>query len=182
MPQRITNANETGQLNKAVDRITKAEARIIQLQQELAVHAGQLSQLDFVHGVQTSNNLVFTWTGDNAGHGKITWPQGWLKDKNAATALIAKPLSAAPGHFHILPIPANSTGITGLNPSTYYWMGWNKLQQQMIATTDVSIIYQNFNAYVVCQLFTGTTAQTGVAGGGGVNGGIDLSGAKYKLF
>lgn len=181
---RIQSGENSSELNKALDRIDRAEKKIITLQDQLKLHGHQLSQLDFAHGPQTTNNMVFTWTGDTLGAGKITWAAGWLKDKNASATKLTPPFSSAPGAIHIIPILANATGITGLTPNTYYWMCWSKLQQQMFATIDASFGYQNFNTFVICQVFTGTTAQTGVAGGGGslVAGGSEFSGAKYKNF
>ena len=45
-----------------------------------------------------------------------------------------------------------------------------------------SVIHGNYNVHLLCQIYTGTTGQSGSAGGGGSNGGVDLSGLRYKNF
>lgn len=166
------------QVNLQVDRIDKMESQLLALTKKVNNVGFQATTADPTHGTQTTNNITFTWTG---GANTISWPAGIIQDKNAsAQKVITKAaVSSAPGALHNFPVTA---GTLALTPSTYYWMGWDHTHNVMQAQTDVRTLYQNQDVLVVCQLFTGTAMQTGVAGGGGSQMGFDLSGARYKLF
>lgn len=171
------------QLNRQYgDVIEELRKRIGTLEREHANTAAQVQNLDFVHAKQTTNNLVFTWHG---GTGVVDWPEGFLQDKNAnSQQVVGSVFSSSKGpaltSAHTYPVPAGSQ--SGLSASTYYWIGWNHVGQQIVFTKDVGQIFQGTHTHVICQIFTGTGAQTGVAGGGGSQSGVDLSGTRYKLF
>jgi hypothetical protein len=52
----------------------------------------------------------------------------------------------------------------------------------MVVTQDASVIHGNYNVHLLCQIYTGTVGQSGIAGGGGSTGGVDISGSRYKNF
>jgi|SRR5581483_1808346 len=175
---RVAQVQNTSELNKLLSRIDKLEKRMVSVQDTVDVHASQLARIDVAHAQPTTNNLVFTWTG---GSTSLSWATGWIKDKNASSSKTISPptFSSAPGTSH------SSTVIAGsltLSPSTHYWLGWDKVHQKMVANTDASVLFQNYNVQIVCRLFTGTAGQTGTAGGGGSAASSDLSGQTYKLF
>lgn len=166
------------QINKQVDLIDSLHLQLKNLQTLVDNIGHQATASDPTHAPATSNNLVFTWTG---GTTTLSWPQGYLKSKNWNVQTTARPaaISTAPGTQHIFPVTAGSVS---LNTNQYYWMCWDYIKNQMIATQDVSAFHSNKNVHVICQIFTGTAGQTGVAGGGGSTGVSDLSGARYKNF
>jgi hypothetical protein len=166
------------QINKQIDILDSVSAQVSSLQKQLNNVSFQTAVSDPIHAPSTTNNLVYTWTGSST---TLSWNQGFIKDKNwkAQTTSQIPPKSAAPGSQHMYGIPS---GNLTLNHSTYYWIGWDTFQQKMVATTDASELHGNYNVHILCQLYTGTTGQTGFAGGGGSNGGVDLSGLTYKNF
>jgi hypothetical protein len=112
-------------------------------------------------GVPAQNNIVFTWAGSTS---TLSWTAGFVKDQK--------------GRF--LPIPA---GNAVLNPSTTYWAAWNPVHQTMSFQTSLGAFKGIKNLIVICSVFTGTTAQSGTAGGGGSDpGGDSLNGRIYKFF
>lgn len=144
--------------------------------------SAQIEQLDFVHAKPTTNNIIFTWHGGTL---SVTWPQGFIQDKNAGReVVVGTGFSTAKGpartSAHTYPVVAGTQ--TGLTANTYYWVGWNHVGQQMVFTTDAGALFQGTHMHIIAQIFTGTGAQTGVAGGGGSQSAVDLSGARYKLF
>jgi len=166
------------QVNRQIDTIDALQKQIADLQQQMA-HVGQTSNIaDPIHAPLTTNNLSFTWTG---GSQSLSWLQGFVKDKNWQAQTIASPtvISSAKGQFHFFAI---SSGSLSVAPSTYYWMGWDPVHQIMLATPDAATLHGNRGVHIICQLYTGTVGQTGVAGGGGSTGGVDLSGSRYKNF
>jgi hypothetical protein len=169
---------DLSQINRQIDIMDNLQNQFLDLQQKVA-NIGQTTNIaDPIHAPSTTNNLIFTWTGST---GVLSWPQAFIKDKNWNTQTVSRPakISSAPGQQHVYNVGA---GNTVLSPNTYYWLGWDHGHQQMVAVTDVSSIHGNFNAHVICKIYTGTSGQTGVAGGGGSTGGVDLSGLTYKNF
>jgi hypothetical protein len=166
------------QVNKQFDKIDILQSQVDHLVSQSNFAAQQVVIADPIHAPQTTNNLSLTWTG---GTKVLSWPLAYIKDKNWAAQTTSRPaaISSAPGQQHIYTIPP---GTLTLNPSTYYWIGWDAPHQQMIATLDASTIHGNYAVHIVCQIYTGTTSQTGSAGGGGSTGGVDLSGSRYKNF
>lgn len=166
------------QINRQIDLLDNLHSQVKDLKQQLDFATQHVAISDPAHAPDTSNNLTFTWTG---GSQQLSWPQGFLKDKNwvAQTTINPAVKSSAKGQVHIFPVPA---GTLPLNPSTFYWLGWDPQHQKMLASTDASTLHGNYNVHIICQIFTGTAGQTGVAGGGGSNSGVDLSGARYKNF
>ena len=178
---RIANL-DLAQINRQIDRLDNLHKTVSTLQSTLENIKYQVGQLDYHHARPTTNNLVFTWTG---GTHTVSWPQGFIQDKNAeAQQILGDVFSSAKGPpilgQHTFNVPAGSQA--GLTASTYYWVGWNHAASQMVFTTDAGQLFQDTHMMVICQLYTGTGAQTGVAGGGGSQGGVDLSGARYKNF
>lgn len=166
------------QVNRQIDIIDTLQSQVADLQKKMS-HVGQSTNIaDPTHAPLTTNNLSFTWTG---GSQALTWLQGFIKDKNWQAQTIASPtvISSAKGQPHFFAV---SGGALSLTPSTYYWLGWDPIHQIMLATQDASALHGNRGVHVICQLYTGTGGQTGVAGGGGSTGGTDLSGARYKNF
>jgi hypothetical protein len=166
------------QVNNQVSRIDQLEAQLKALQKQSSSVGQQTIVADSGHAPATSNNLNFTWTG---GTTTLSWTPGYIKDKNWSVQTTVRPAakSSAPGQKHMFPV---TSGNLVLAPSTYYWIGWDYVHNVMRATTDASSLHNNYNVHIVCQLFTGTGGQTGTAGGGGSQGGVDLSGARYKNF
>ena len=166
------------QINRQIDTIDSLKQQVADLQNFTNNIGHQVAVSDPTHAPQTTNNLAFTWTGGTA---TLSWPQGYLKTKNwnAQTTSPVPAKSSAPGQPQFFAIPAGSQV---LSPSTYYWIGWDPSHQTMLATTDASQLHSNYNVHIICQLFTGTVGQTGMAGGGGSQGGVDLSGSRYKNF
>lgn len=169
---RITTPDDLGQLNRALQRIDKLEKQLNNTRAGLAQVSKKVTVLDAVHAPSpTTNDLVLTWTG---GTSTVSWPAGSVQDKNAQAII------QAPGQVHTTPIIAGARN--GLAPSTYYWVGWSKTQNQMVFTTDAHPILNQQDIHMICRIFTGTGAQTGVAGGGGSQSTRDLSGLAYKNF
>lgn len=166
------------QVNSQVDRIDQLQAQLNKLQKQVSSTSQQAVVGDSVHAPQTTNNITFTWTG---GTTTLSWNAGYIKDKNWSVQTTVRPAakSTAPGQQHTYAVTAGSLI---LSASTYYWLGWDFVHHVMRATTDASTLHNQFNIHIICQLFTGTGAQTGAAGGGGSQGGVDLSGARYKNF
>jgi hypothetical protein len=166
------------QVNRQLDILDTLQKQVYDLQQQGQFAAQQVVVADPIHAPSTTNNLNFTWTG---GTGVVSWPQAFIKDKNWKAQTTPRPvvISAAPGQQHIYPVTA---GNLTLKPSTYYWLGWDHVHQQMVAVTDASSIHGDYSVHVICQIYTGTTGQTGSAGGGGSTSGVDLSGLRYKNF
>lgn len=171
------SAIEINQLNREFDAFDQVKKQLSDMQRRLNNVAQTTAISDPIHAPATTNNLTFTWTG---GSGTLSWNAGWLKDKNWRAQTTGSPsVSAAPGIQHIHTIPAGSAV---LNVSSYYWLAWDPVHQQMRITQDASSLHGNFDVHNVCQVFTGTAGQSGTAGGGGSSGNSDLSGARYKLF
>lgn len=177
MPLRITNEADKAQLNAALQRIDSLRKIVIDMQQQMGAMKHLLESIDVTHAPATTNNLVFTWTG---GTTTLSWANGFLQDKNAtANKIVGQHLATAPGIVHNHQVIAGSMHLTA---STFYWLAWNPTHQEMVASTDAGKLFQNPGNLIICQIFTGTGGQTGVAGGGGSTGGTELSGAKYKNF
>ncbi len=166
------------QINRQIDILDNLQNQVGSLQSKLN-NIGQTTNItDPTHAPQTTNNIIFTWTGSTT---TLSWLAGYIKDKNWQAQTLARPafLSTAPGLPHIYAVVA---GHITLLPSTYYWLGWDPDHQIMRATVDASSLHGDKDLHIICQLYTGTSGQTGVAGGGGSTGGVDLSGLRYKNF
>lgn len=169
---------ELNQLNPQLQRIDELHSRLAAVESQLKNTSQQITQLDYGHAPLTTNNLTFTWTG---GTKTISWGNGFIQDKNAVAQRLAQtPVSSAAGPPHNIQVQAGSLVVP--TASTYYWLGWDNQHLQMAASKDAGSLLQNHNVVIICQLFAGTSGQTGTAGGGGSTGGTELSGAKYKLF
>lgn len=163
-------------LDSLIKRVGEAEARVKTLH-------FQVGQLDFIHAKPTTNNLTFKWTGGGGGtgNGAISWAQGFIQDKNAnAQLVVGNRFSSAKGDAHTYNIPAGT--LAGQPQNSFVWIGWNYIARQMVVTTNAGILFHDLHMLVICQLFTGTEAAgLETIGGGGSQGGVDLSGARYKL-
>lgn len=154
------------QINRELARLEEFHKRISALEAKFEEARIDVNQLQDTH--LNGNNLTFTWTG---GTTTISWNAGAVKNFHPRTFdRVKSPIAA---------IPAGSLTASA---STFYWMIWNKLQGQMIASNTVDGFIQNTDNILLCQIFTGTGAQSGTAGGGGSSGSYDLNGARYKLF
>jgi hypothetical protein len=166
------------QINRRFDALDILQEQFLNVQQRVNNIGQSVDINDPIHAPQTTNNFIFTWTG---GAQTLSWPQAFIKDKNWVAQTLASPSikSSAKGQVHLYTVPA---GILSATASTYYWLGWDPIHQKMLAVQDVSTLHGNYNVHIICQVFTGTVGQTGVAGGGGSTSGVDLSGARYKNF
>lgn len=166
------------QINRQIDTLDILRSQIAELKSRLDIVGNSAAIADPIHAPATTNNMVFTWTGATT---TLSWPQGYLKSKNWNAQTITLPAikSSAPGQQHVYTIPAGSMSLLA---STYYWLGWDASHQTMLATKDASTLHGNYNVHIICQIFTGSGAQTGTAGGGGSQTGVDLSGTRYKNF
>jgi hypothetical protein len=169
---------DLNQINRQFETMDTIQAEVNDVQTKLSNVGQSISIADPIHAPSTTNNFAFTWTGTTQ---VLSWNQAFIKDKNWNTQTLASPtkLSSAKGQQHIYTAPAGSLN---LNPSTYYWLGWDTVHHQLVATTNADQLHGNFNVHIISQIYTGTTGQTGMAGGGGSNGGVDLSGLTYKNF
>lgn len=149
-------------LNRQLEKIDTLQRQVNDLHSKVKAINGTVSNVVDTHVPIRFNTLTFTWTG---GTSTLSWPAGSVVDKTGNN------------------LPVTAGAITGLSPSTYYWLAWNPVHQKMIAQVGLNGILQIHNNVVLCQLFTGTAGQTGVAGGGGSSSsGSDLTGGRYKLF
>lgn len=148
------------QLNQQFRKLGELENQFRQLQNDHDLTRQQLLAVQ-LQNTATNNNLIFTWTGSTL---TLSWATGSLRYKTTSA----------------IPIAAGS--IANLLASSYYWLAWNKVHSQMAADVDVTKLASNPTNILICQVFTGTAGQTGVAGGGGSNNATELSGVKYKNF
>lgn len=155
------NKIDLDQINRQLDGVDSLFHEVQNLKGQLASVHTNLRNVIATHSPATSNNVTFTWTGSTQ---TLSWPAGSVKD--------AKGIN----------IPVLAGSLTSLSASTYYWLAWNKIHQQMVSSTNADTLLENINNTVICQVFTGTTGQTGTAGGGGSQSAVDLSGARYKNF
>lgn len=162
MPK-ITKADDLSQLNREFARLDLLHKQNSELQERVSSLSHQIKQIDIVHAPQTTNNVLFTWTGSTH---TISWPAGSVKNKNNQN------------------VPVDAGSIAGLTASKYYWLAWNAIHKQMVAQLGVEGLLQNPNNIVICQVFTGAAGDSGTVGGGGSSnsGGSDLSGGRYKFF
>lgn len=172
------NALTLDQINRQIDTLDTLQNQVGALQSQSDFTSQQVAINDPIHAPATTNNLHFVWNG---GTQTIAWEAGFIKDKNWTAQTLSRPaiLSSAPGQQHVYAVQA---GGTSLAPSTYYWAGWDHAHQQMVITPNADQIHGNHNVHIICQFYTGTSAQSGSAGGGGSTGGVDLSGSRYKNF
>lgn len=169
---RISSVEDLGQLNKALQKIDKLEKKLLQTQDNLLRVTKRVATMDALHApTPTTNDLVLTWNGPG---GSLAWPQASIRDKNAGA------LVAVSGAQHTVPVTAGT--LTGLSPSTHYWIGWSRSQNQLVASTDAHPLLNQQDIHIVCRVFTGTAGQSGVAGGGGSSAVRDISGLTYKNF
>lgn len=172
MPGRITTPDDLGQLNKALQRIDKVEKKLLQTQNQLLEVQKRVTTSDILHApAPTTNNIVVNWTGST---GTLSWAQAHIQDKNANAVV------NTPGIIHTTPILAGS--VSGLAPSTHYWLGWSTTQKQMLIVNDAHAVINKNDIRIICRVFAGTAGQSGVAGGGGSQALRDLSGLTYKNF
>jgi hypothetical protein len=172
------NALNLNEINRQIDTLDIIKAQVGDIQSKVDFNAQQINVADPIHAPSTTNNATFVWTG---GTEILSWNSAYIKDKNWSAQTLANPAikSSAKGQQHVYAIPA---GTLSLAPSTYYWLGWDFVHQQMVATQDASSLHGNYNMHILCQIYTGTSGQGGTAGGGGSTGGTDLSGSRYKNF
>lgn len=149
------NKHVTNKISELEKRIQASEDNFNQLQHKY------LSTLDNARNSHTTNNLVVTWTG---GPNTLAWPAANIQDALDKTEQV----------------PAGSLTLL---PSTYYWILWNRAHRRLVAARGVTqSLFTNNANHLLFQIFTGTSGQTGVAGGGGSTSTRDLSGARYKNF
>jgi hypothetical protein len=160
---RITSFEDAAVANKEVlNKITALENRLQAVRNDFdRLHTKYVNTLDNARNSHTTNNLIFTWTG---GPNTLTWPAGNIQDTLKKTEVI-------------------TTGSLTLSASTYYWLLWNRTHKKVVAVRGLTEdLFTNNANHILCQIFTGTSGQSGVAGGGGSTSQRDLSGARYKNF
>ena len=158
---RITSVKDLSQLNKQLERIEALQKQLNAAQQQIASVHTRLTSIENTHVPSRSNTVVFTWTGSTH---TLSWPAGSVVDRAGVNVAVA------------------AGSITSLTASTYYWLAWNAVHQQMAIAVNVNTLLNIPGNIVICQLFTGTGSQTGVAGGGGSQSASDLTETRYKLF
>lgn len=157
---RITELS-LSEVNRAFGQVDDLKKQIGTLKSQLQSVTQLTHQVSQTHQTATTNNLSFVWTGSTL---TLSWAAGSVLDRNNVN------------------VPVTAGAISGLVANTYYWLAWNRVHQQMVAQVAADGLLQNPINIVICQVFTGTAGQTGVAGGGASSGNSDLSGARYKLF
>lgn len=159
MALKITDLKDLPRLNVELARLDLHAQQIAELRAELRKHQVRTDLESQTNGVPNQNNVVFTWTG-----ALINWTAAYVKDHSGA----------------FLPIAAGSRPLLA---STAYWAAWNPEHQSMSFQTKLTA-YDNIpNALIICKFFTGTSAQTGVAGGGGGDtGGSAFNAKEYSNF
>jgi len=163
MAIRITDiAKDLAVLNQQLAAIDQIRENVTQLQKNNGVLTEQVTKTQQQRGIVATNNVVFTWHGSSR---TFTWPAAFVRD--------------ASNNYY--PIPAGTSIV--LQPSTYYWAAWNPTHQTMSWQTSVDVLASIPTLQVIANVFSGTSGQTGTAGGGGTAPGLDdINGLKYKLF
>ena len=150
------------QINRELAKVDELKKRVDELHKQMGDTHAKVQSIKDTHAPIQFNTLTFTWTG---GTTTLSWNAGAVVTKTGQN----------------VPVAAGSIG--GLTASTYYWLAWNPTHQKMAAQIGLNGLLQIPDNVVICQVFTGTGAQTGTAGGGGSSSsGSDLCGARYKLF
>lgn len=162
MTTRITDpTRDIAKLNDRLRQLDQALGDIQALKQQVNRTQTSSNLTTQSHEPSTINNITFTWTGSTT---TLSWSQGYLQDKSGT-------------HYSI---PAGSTVVAA---STAFWAAWNTTQNQMIITSNFASLWTNQNNLLICSLYTGTSGQSGAAGGGGTEaGGAGISGRNYKMF
>jgi hypothetical protein len=120
--------------------------------------SGLVHQQDAV----ASNNLMLTWSGSTL---KFTWPAAFVRDTT--------------GKYY--PIEAGTSPV--LTASTYYWVAYNPNQGTLSFNTNIATLMNIPSSLIICQIYAGTSAQSGTAGGGGTDPGtVGIIGRTYKNF
>ena len=171
MARRITDiTKDLSIVNKEFNRIDAHEARLTALEAQIGILNLHTQQIRDTRQVVSLNNLVFTWTGSTT---TLSWDAGYVQDSSLRN----------------YPVPAGSKV---LGASGTFWLAWNPKQGQMATATTLatlvsggitsSIVTQNAagNNLIICSVLTGTSGQSGVAGGGGSDpGGSGPCGKQY---
>lgn len=167
------------QVNRRFDDLDTVQNTLNTLLNKVNEIGQTASIADPAHAPSTTNNLTFNWNPDQS----LSWQTGFIKGKNWSAQTLATPAvkSSSKGQLHIWGVVAGS--LSGLQPQKPYWIGWDFVHQQMLASQDAAELHGNYNVHIVCQLWTGTTTVSPLqAGGGGIYGGTDLSGLSYNLL
>jgi hypothetical protein len=163
MAYRITDAQkDISILNDALQQLDQIQRNLTQLQKTNNQTQTQLAIVANARGVSATNNIVFTWN-----HTALTlsWPAAYARDSNNVYYPIVAGVST--------PLLAN----------TEYWAGWNPTQQSMSFQTSVDSLVSLPHEVILCNIKTGSTGTSGVAGGGGSTPGLDdVSGFRYTLL
>src|ERR1700723_4005446 len=98
------------QVNKQLSTLDIVQAQVNDAQAKANFAAEQIAIADPIHAPATTNNVSFTWTGST---GILSWPAGWIKDKNASAQTTASvpPISSVPGQQHIYAVAAGTTSL-----------------------------------------------------------------------
>ena len=153
------NIPDIRKLNKLLQEFEGLKQTVKDLQNQTAAHNATLDTLTQYEPV-TVNNVVFTWTT-----GTMSWTAGYAKLKDGTVYTI-------------------DSGSRALTASTYYWCIWDHANRKMGFNSSLGTVFSTKNTIVLCQVFAGTGAQTGTAGGSGTvgNGSGDISGDTFKNF
>jgi hypothetical protein len=160
---RITDiGKDLAVLNQQLAAIDQIRENVTQLQKNNGVLTAQVTKTQQQRGIVATNNVVFTWHGASL---TFTWPAAFVRD--------------ASNNYY--PIPAGTS--IPLLASTFYWAAWNPTHQTMSWQTSVDALASVATLQIIANVFSGTAAQSGHAGGGGTEPGLDgINGTKYKLF
>jgi hypothetical protein len=149
---RFTDPIDLALLNQLSQHVEELQRQITDIKRGVKQHNKEIIDLQNTTDDLYFNTIEFTWTG---GTTLVSWNAGFVQDKAGK----------------VYPVPAGSKT---LSASTEYWAAWNPVHQVMAFDTSLTSLIPNKNNLVLCQITTGSGAQTGTAGGGGSKpGGTD---------
>ena len=178
MARRITGPGDIAIINSELKRLDLLQSQLADATSRIGELEKHTQQIRDTRGIPAVNNLVFTWTGGTL---TLSWATGYVQDNS----------------LNNYPVIAGSLVLVA---STTYWLAWNPLHHKMafntslisllagpgLAQADATVGGSNVsygNNLVICSVYTGTSGQSGTAGGGGSDpGGTGPNGRSYKDF
>jgi len=97
-----------------------------------------------------TNDILISWNGPGS---QFLWTPAYTKDNLG----VLHPMT---GGMRVVP------------PSNNYWFAWNPSNQRMSIEPSIDTLTKISNLIVLCRVWAGTIAQTGIAGGGGSDTGL----------
>jgi len=158
--ERITAFDESGLnlINRKLETFDLQQKQIMLVKNSLANLNASITDLQNRKQTVGADNLSLTWTGATQ---LVSWPAAFVYSKEQET----------------FAIPAGSVAALS---STAYWFAWSPSQATMSFNTNLQTLNAINNLIVICQITTGTSGQSGLAGGGGTDpGGVGPIGKEY---